>query len=291
MKSILIPTDFSDISKNSVLYGFELASKLNLKVSLVHIIELYKFAAGTSETEIMSTVLPVESIKEMELSAEESFKKLITEIKKIYSDSVEFDYRIIPGHLINQMIAESHSENIEFVILAVAETHDLTTRFTHGTISSVTGEAVCPIIVVPSSFSFKPVRKVIYSTGFNKADIDSLTHFIKLFKVFNPEILVIHISPKPDDFMTELKFAGFKQLISERTDYQNITYKLIPGKNALDNVIESTKNEKADMLVMLKEHEGFFKSFFETNKTDKIAHYLRIPLISYHENDMNTGLR
>jgi nucleotide-binding universal stress UspA family protein len=287
MKSILIPTDFSEISKNSIFYGFELASRLNLRVFLVHVIELYKFVASTSETEIMSTVLPVESIKEMEKAADSSFKKLINEIQDKLGNSVQYDYHIVPGHLVNEMIAESNNDNIELIILAVTVTQDLVTRFTQGAVSSIISEAACPVMVVPSAFSFKPFTKTLYVTDFNKADVNSLLHFISIFSNFNPEIIVLHITSKLPDFKTELKFAGFKQLIKEKSDYQNINYRLIQGKNVVTSILETAKSEQIDMLVMLKEHEGFFRSLFETSKTEKISHYLKIPMISYHEQDKN----
>jgi hypothetical protein len=84
-------------------------------------------------------------------------------------------------------------------------------------------------------------------------------------------------------FKTELKFAGFKQLVQEKIDYSEIGCKLIIHKNVVQGIIEAIKAENADVLVMLKEHEGFFKSLFETSKTEKIAHILKIPMISYHE--------
>jgi hypothetical protein len=109
MKTILIPTDFSDISKNSIVYGFHLAEKLKLKVELVHVLELYKFAAGTSEAELISTILPADNIQEMEISAMESFKKMHAEIIGQLPPDIPYTTRVTSGHLVNEMIVESAS--------------------------------------------------------------------------------------------------------------------------------------------------------------------------------------
>jgi nucleotide-binding universal stress UspA family protein len=285
MKRLLIPTDFSEISKNSIKYGFQVAVKLNLNVQLVHVLELYKFAAGTSEAELISTILPAENIIEMESLAMESFKKMLDELKDSLPAEVNYDIKVVSGHLVNEMIVESALDETEIMILAVAGNQDLVTRFTHSTISSIISDAVCPVIVVPSGYSFKTIDKVVFATDFNKADLDIFERFLNLFQQFKPIIEVIHVSPKVIDFKTELKFAGFKQLISERIIYPNVSFKLINHKNVVQGTIETLKSDNADMLLMLKEHGNFFKSLFETSKTDKIAHFLKVPMISYHEID------
>ncbi len=285
MKRLLIPTDFSDISKNSIIYGFNLAHNLGLNVSLMHILELYKFAAGVSETELISTILPVENIKEMEASATESFKKIMEDLNSKFPSDVAYDIKVVSGQLANELMIESSVPDTNLMIVAVAGSQDLISRFTNSTISSLIEDSACPVMIIPSGFSYQTIKKVVLATDFRKADIEVLEKFIHLFGKFNPEIKVLHISSKANDFKTELKFAGFKQLVTEKIDYQNITFQLSSHKNVVQSITESLKNENADLLLMLKEHESFFKSLFETSKTEKITHYIKIPMISFHEID------
>lgn len=285
MKRLLIPTDFSDISKNSIIYGFHLAEKLNLKVDLVHVIELYKFAAGTSNTELISPILPADNIQEMEGTAKISFAKIMEEIKGSLPENVPFETKVISGHLINELIAESANTETVLMIIAVAGTQDLITRFTHSTISTIISDTACPIMVVPSGYNFKTINKVTLATDFNKSDLEMLSYFVNLFSQFNPEITVLHITTKTIDFKTELKFAGFKQMAQEKVKYSNIHFKILQHKNIVQGILGFLKSENSDILLMLKEHEGFFKSLFETSKTEKIAHFLKIPMISFHETE------
>jgi nucleotide-binding universal stress UspA family protein len=283
MKRLIIPTDFSDISKNSIIYGFQIAVKLNLEIQLIHVLELYKFAAGTSEAELISTILPADNIQEMETSANESFNKLFAEIAGTIPKDVVYSSKVVSGHLVNEMVIESAIDESALMILAVASSQDLITRFTHSTIAAIIAEAQCPVLVIPSNYSYKVPDKVVLATDFNKSDIDMLKNYIELFGQSSPEIQILHVASKPIDFKTELKFAGFKQLTQEKTGYTKLTFKLTNHKHVVQGIIESLKTDNADMLLMLKEHESFFKSLFEVSKTEKIAHYLKIPMISYHE--------
>jgi nucleotide-binding universal stress UspA family protein len=181
MKKILIPTDFSEISKNSIIYGFHLAAQLGMKIELVHVLELYKFAAGTSEAELISTILPADNILEMEASAMESFKKMHAEIVGQLPAGVPYTTKVTSGHLVNEMIVESAIEDTELIILAVSGSQDLVTRFTNSTISSIIEEAACPVMVIPSGYTFKTPHMVIHATDFHKSDLDLLNRFVSIF--------------------------------------------------------------------------------------------------------------
>jgi nucleotide-binding universal stress UspA family protein len=283
MKKLLIPTDFSDISKNSIIYGFHLAEILNLEISLVHVLELYKFAAGTSEAELISTILPADNIQEMEASATVSFSKLIEEIRSGFPFTAPYSIKVVSGHLVSEMLVQSGNNDIEFMILAVAGNQDLMTRFTHNTISSIINDSICPVLIVPSGFAFKIPSKVLLATDFNKSDLEILSTFTQVFGSFNPALEVVHITPKPIDFKTELKFAGFKQLVLEKKRSTSVEFKLKNNKHVVQGILETIKSDNIDLLLMLKEHENFFKSLFETSKAEKIAHFLKIPMISFHQ--------
>jgi nucleotide-binding universal stress UspA family protein len=283
MKRLLIPTDFSDISKNSIVYGFQLAAKLNLEVFMLHVLDLYKFAAGISESEIISTILPADNIKELEASATDSFNKMLEEIKDELPAKVQYKIKVTSGNLANEIISESTIEDTEIMILAVSGNLDLISRFSHRTISAIIEEASCPVIIVPSGFSFKMAEKVVLATDFHRTDLEMIDRFISLFGKYNPLILVLHVATKTNDFKSELKFIGFKQMVQEKIAYANIEFKMIVHKNVVKGILETVNTESADALLMLKEHESFFKSLFETNKTEKITHFLKIPMISYHE--------
>jgi nucleotide-binding universal stress UspA family protein len=249
----------------------------------VHVLELYKFASGISESEIISTILPAENIRELETSAAESFRKMLDEIKNELPGNVPYEIKVISGSLSNEIISESAGDDIEMMILAVAGNQDLMSRFSHNTISAIIDESLCPVIIVPSGLSFHLARKVVLATDFAKTDLEMITRFISLYGQFNPLIIVLHVTSKPNDFKSELEFIGFKQLVQEKIAYNNIEFKMIFHKNIVKGILETINTESAEMLLMLKEHESFFKSLFETNKTEKIAHFLKIPMISYHE--------
>ncbi len=281
MKKILIPTDFSDTSKNSVIYAFELAHQLQCEVELIHVLEIYKYAAGTSEAELISTILPSENIQEMEDLAKKSFESFMLDINSKINSSVPYRTRVVSGHLVNEIIVQSAIPEYCLLVLAVSSSQDLATRFTHNTISAILSDAGCPVIIVPSNYSYKTIQKVVLATDFNSADLDIIQKFLNMFNQLNPELTILHVTNKSIDFKLELKMAGMKQLVYEKIKYNKVNFKLTTAKNIVQGIIEEAKN--ADLLIMLKEHEGFIKSLFEASKVEKITHFLKIPMLSFRQ--------
>ncbi len=279
MNKILIPTDFSDISKNAAIYGFQLAEQINAEIELLHILEIYKFAAGTSEAELISTILPAENIAEMEETAKNSFDFFIETIKNTQPIRVPYQTKVVTGHLVNELIVQSSMPETKLIILSVSSNQDLATRFTHNTISAILSESTCPIMVLPSNCTYKPILKVVFATDFKEEELNMLKKFLSLFINFNPTITVLHVTNKSIDFKTKLLMAGMFNTLSEETGYKHFSSKTLYCKNLVQGIIEQSK--EADLLLMLKEHEGFFKSLFEVSKTEKITHYLTIPMLSY----------
>lgn len=286
MKKILIPTDFSETSKNSVIYAFELARQLQFEVDLIHVLEIYKYAAGTSEAELISTILPSENIQEMEDLAKNSFESFMSEIRSEINIHVPYQTRVVSGHLVNEIIVQSTFAKYGFLVLAVSSTQDLATRFTHNTISAILSDAGSPVIIVPSNYKFKGIQKVVLATDFNSADLDIIQQFLINFKLLNPELTILHVTNKNIDFKIELKMAGMKQLVYEKIKYDKVNYKLVFAKNIVQGIIEETS--EADLLIILKEHEGFIKSLFEASKVEKITHYLKIPMLSFRQDILSS---
>ena len=83
MKRILIPTDFSEASANSIQYGLKMAAGHDVTVTVIHVIELYKYAAGTSESEIYTELSSNDRTAFIKKNAEEEFEKTKGFISKI----------------------------------------------------------------------------------------------------------------------------------------------------------------------------------------------------------------
>ena len=285
MKRIIIPTDFSDISRNAIHYGFCMAQELNMQVTLIHVLELYKFAAGTSETEILSTILPPENIREMEQTAERNFKKLIEEITRESGSPAQYDFKVITGQLVNEVLAEAETNETSLIIMGVASSQDLFTRFTEGTVSAVIKDAHCPVLIVPSQKRYNSIHKVVFATDFKKAELDAFHHVFHLLENAKPQFKLLHFTTKqPVEFTTDLKMAGFRQLLAEKYKIDAVDSNINSHKSIVKGILESLSKEEVDLLVMIKGHESFFKSLFDTSRAEKITHYLKIPMLSYNEN-------
>ncbi len=281
MNKILVPTDFSEISQETLLYAFRFAEKHEKSLHIVHVLELYQYAAGTTESDLLSSILPPENITEMEKNALEILKKQINTVVSTHNLKVHHDFKVLPGHLVNDIIAESIAADCELLILPITEKGSQVTRFSHRAVTSIINDSIVPVLAVKHP-KFEPFKCLVYATDFKRTDIYALKHLSKLFENSDNQIIVTHINTKKDDFKTELLFEGFKNRVNAEIPDKNIVFESLYDKSIINGIISTVCQNNADGVVMLKDNESIFSSLFETSNTEKLVHSIEIPMIIYH---------
>jgi nucleotide-binding universal stress UspA family protein len=275
MRTILIPTDFSESAENSVLFSIKLAEKLGLKVILLHVIELYKYASGTSDAEILTT-LPEKDVQYIENKVNETFDKHISNIKEKYRFILPLEKKISSGHLLNELINEISSGDIEYLVMALSENRDI--EFFLNNNSSILNEVICPVLIIPPKTTFVFPEKILFVIDFRKPDLTSVINLIHNFTKYQPEIVLVYLSNKPGSFDEELMREGFKQMIIDNTAYSKISIQPCTEKELKKITVKYSKDEQLSLIAMSK------KAAIESRRAKKIAVMLNLPLLICTDN-------
>jgi len=278
MNKILIPTDFSESAENSVFFSIRLAEKLDLKITLMHVIELYKYASGTSDAEILTT-LPEKDVKKIENKVNETFDKHISNINEKCKFSIPLEKKITSGHLLNELSNEIVSGDVEYLVMALPERRNF--EFFLNNNSSLFDEVNCPVLVIPPKTTFDFPGKILYIIDFRKPDLTAVIDLINKFKKYQPEVDLIYLSNKPESFDEELMKQGFIQMITDQTGYSKITIQPCTEKDLKMITVKYTKTDHLFLIAMSK------KVAIESRRAKKIAVSLNLPLLICPDNKKN----
>jgi nucleotide-binding universal stress UspA family protein len=158
LKNILVPTDFSETSKDALTYARELASTYHGSVHLLHVLpdaSVQPWAFGV-ETEAMGLSTP-ERTKRWEERANEQMKNLFSETER-----KEFNVRLVTqvGHPVQQILQYAKDQTVDLIVIGTSgrgtpapETFGAFPR--HSSIGSVAERVVrqapCPVLTVRHS--------------------------------------------------------------------------------------------------------------------------------------------
>src|SRR5690606_22067096 len=216
---ILIPTDFSKLSKVAVFYAIELAQKLEGELIVASVVNtdvppmtrlgLYRIRAAFKK------------------SAEQEMILLIKEIEKKYkSYKTNITHKMLFGSSVHETVERFASQNnIDLIVVGTKGATGLKKIFLGSNATSIINKSSIPVITVPGFSKFKDLKNIVYATNLLdlKEEIEIIFPFSKLFEA---RIHVLHIkSPNSDQISNPEKINDEikKTLKDTKIEFHSLT--------------------------------------------------------------------
>src|SRR3989344_9655075 len=199
MKTILVPTDFSEAAENAVEYAVEFAKELNAKVFLFHVFH----------TPIPPVDAPIFVPVSEELQNEKEFflQKKADQLTK--NTGVNISYSAKMGMAVEEILDEE--KNADMIIMGIRTVGKLSEHILGSISTAILRKATIPVIIVPEGAKFKAPKKIVFACDYdsrtNYKTIESLNELINVFK---SKLLVINIKNKKELVTIEEASAGLR---------------------------------------------------------------------------------
>ncbi len=177
MKNILIPFDFSEVSKNALKYAIQFAGKdPSLKLNLLHV-------SGT----------PME--KEDEEKLKQKFQNLILKYKGHVLPEILFTLKT--GKLINTIVGIRENKGVDLVIMGTKGPEPGENQVTQT--SKFVLNADLPVLVIPPNYTFQ-LNKILLALGEAEMhDTSTLNVLLDVSRTWNAEVHVLTISKNKEN--------------------------------------------------------------------------------------------
>lgn len=278
MVNILVPTDFSHLSKIALKYAIKIANRLNGNVTVLHIITI------TSPVRISMRAKMKALDQDMIISAEEDLEKLIKTISEQYKTSQPLKYQVVRGsHFTSTLMKEAKRLRSGLVVMGTRGASGLTKAVLGSNTTSVIEVSHIPVLAVPEHAEFKGFRNVVYASDLLHLEKE-LKVLIPYIEKFGSTIHLVHIVPNGKDVEAiEAKIEGVLQKFA----YKNLVTLVLVDNNidaAIDQYVEVSK---ADILAMFTHELSFYEKLFDRSMTRKMAFHSKIPLLAFKQNTGN----
>jgi len=289
MKKILVPIDYSSHSDNAVSYAIEIAKKINADIHLFHGLEAPELIAMPG-----FMVWPAEDFSEMKEEADEDMEKYLSKLKENpvyqqpYFPNITFSTSIgITTQVINEAIIEQQPD---LVIMGMEGKGKIDRFFLGSTSKQMIEKASVPILLVPATDQYRPINKIAFATDLSENDLNSIHHLARLFCLYNPEILLVHVDDQPSDFHDPKSPSNqFLNRVTCNINYGKIYYRYINETDIDKGLKWLSENGQADILSMIHRHPSIFSRILEGSHTQKLANSIHLPLLVMPENKTPIG--
>lgn len=286
MKTILVPTDFSQPAHNAARYALNLAKGLHANVELCHAMLV------PAEAPLAAQVAwPLEDYLSVKKRTDEELKILAKSLTaednlptadEPQHPSISYKSEVGGVREIVRNVVDEHQVNL--VVMGMSGAGNLTKFFLGSNSLDMINKTTFPILLVPYNAAFKGIKKIAFATDLSEEDIDIINSIAGLARQFDAEILITHVTNKKmDQLKHQKKIDAFLEEVTAKINYHKIYYRNIKDKEVNMGLTWLSQNAHIDMLVMVHRQRNFLNSLFNSSHTQRLARHIHIPLLVYPE--------
>lgn len=275
MKTILAPTDFSEVSLNAVTYAAQMAGVLGVNLSLLHVCPL-----TVTFTDVPP---PIQFIEETIFDAENQLKALKEQISKDLNREITINTKVLSGDVVSAI--QDYAKQMEtYAVVMGTDSEKAIDRFLFG---ASTLEAIkslpWPVVIVPSKVQFGRLKKIGLACDFkdveNTIPVDEI---IKLVKEFNSELHILHVQSE-DRKVTDSETAYATRWLHDHLGELNPKYHFLLSDKIEKGINDFAKNNKLEMLIVTPKKHSFLTKILKTSKSKNIVLQAQVPVLSVLE--------
>jgi nucleotide-binding universal stress UspA family protein len=281
MVNILVPTDFSQLSKSALKYAIKIANRLGGNVTVLHVMTMTRAIRVSMLEKIRSLD------HDLMESAEAELEKMIKTLSEQYKSATPVQYHVVRGaYFPSTLVREARRLRSGLLVMGTRGASGLTKAVLGSNTNSVIEVSHVPVLAVPEKADFKGFRNVVYASDLRNLE-DELEILIRYIEKFGSTIHLIHIV-QPGKQVDVIE-ARIEEVLRQFSYKNIITLVLVDNDidSALDHYVEVSK---ADVLAMFTHEISFYEKLFDRSMTRKMAFHSRVPLLAFRQTRSDRGL-
>ena len=276
MKTILYATDYSQNSIAALHWANLLAKKFNAKLIILHVFD--------SPIPIASSVSVSYMKKEQRLFIENrtTLKAFFGKYLKDSRENAEVTFVVDENSSVAEGILEKAiAYDVDLMVLGTTGASATKEFLLGSTTKRMLKISPCPLLAVPAKLDIVALKRMVYATDFEEADIFAINRLVKIARKYDAEIRVVHITTKKE-YAGEEQMEWFKEMLQEKVKYAQLEFDLIFSDEVFDELVRYLEDYEGDMLAMLERKDNnFYQKYLQADMVRKMLKVIKIPLLSF----------
>lgn len=276
MKTILVPTDFSDCADNALDVALEISKITTAEVIVVHVLEL------AETTYVDYTGAAANFTQFLREQAEQEMIKLKNRILAERSISLQTAIYESPVH--EHIVQAANDYGADLIITGTKGAGKLRQKLWGTHTASMIGKSQIPVLVVPKDYKWRKPLQILLATSHFEKDQASLETLRRMIDRFGATLhVVVFTDEHKDKAITAIAhnrdIKRYKEFLDQYDHYPVVSEHLYGAdfEQTLENYILANH---IDMLVMFTYKRGFLERILDPSKTKSMSYHTKIPLLA-----------
>jgi nucleotide-binding universal stress UspA family protein len=275
MKKFLVPTDFSDTSKNAARYAVELAQ--DDPETTIILYNLYEKLAPGSDGSLLT-----ETDEDRKKVLNQALANLEIELHEI--STVRIQYVTEEGSSLVESVERYVRYNgIDVVIMGITGATRLEQIFMGSNALNMARQGVCPIIIVPPKAEFKKIKNVLLASDFkNVKTTTPVAQIKKILDIFKPNLHIVNVDAEHYVELTE-EYKKERAWLEKTFEEYHPEFYFIRMFDFLDAISNFAADHHIDLIVTVPRKHSFLSGLYKTSHTKKLAYHSHVPVVAIPE--------
>jgi nucleotide-binding universal stress UspA family protein len=271
INSILLPTDFSELSESALELGIAIAKRQNAEVTLLHVVDLLP---NLLPTQVLLSD-PDEALSRME----EKLQELSEKIQK--ETGVKAFVKALKGTPSDGICKFAHEENISLIVMGTHGISGLREFFIGSEAYRVVKNATCPVLTIPGNWGKTDFGKVLFPVRLTPGAMDTYFFARPIIEKNNSELYVLGLYEHEKDVDNKEISVSINKL-KDQLKNDNVHFKtgITQSKDLPAKILNLAKEYEADLIILTANLDHNFKAFFVGPFVQQVVNHSRLPVLS-----------
>lgn len=280
MKTILVPTDFSDDADNAMSYAVEIAKITSSKIILFH---AFHIPAVPMDTPVFIT-----SFDEIEKICMAQLKTIERNIHQKHGSQIDIECACKCGFAVDGINEIALEKNIDLVVMGMHGSSYWEEKLIGSNTTTLIRNTKWPVLAINKNVKFKSIKKIVLACDYHKIKDKSILNILKEFvKLFQAHVYVLNVVHELEMIPSMSEAVEAIELNHSLEDISN-SFHNIENENIMDGINEFVEQNKSDMIVMIPHEHTFLENMFSESNTKQMTFHANIPLLALSEKKHNT---
>lgn len=273
VKTIIVPTDFSDPSLKAIQYATMLAKEESSKIILFHAVSLH-LSATVEEPQFYAA-------GELEKIENEQLHHLKFHIQKRYPN-ILFECISRTGFPVETIQVVARENNADIIVMGTRGANGIKGILVGSNTASLIEQTEIPVLAVPEESDYNGIKRIVFATNMQKDDIRCLKCIIRMFGSHTPHITLLHIE---DGHLRDPEAAlhsWFHNDVIPTVSYPHLFAECISETDIVKTLDEYLRSNNVDLLVTATRKRNFIERIFDRSITKKLVFHTHVPLLALH---------
>ena len=270
MKTILLPTDFSETAKNSAIYAAHLAKAIGAQ-SLV----LFNAYSIPLATEMSWALLQTEELKQ---ASEENLETFKTMVQSFTGPQVQVSTRSVFGFLAESIGTVAQEVKADLIVMGITGGGKLEEVLIGSNTLHVIDHTEVPVLIVPPDALWQPIENIGWACDYkNVIQTTPANAITKVVALLQAKLKIMHNSPNPQAFDPDI----FHNNVVVAEMFSKLHPEFVhTAEGTLTNAIDGfVKQHNIQLLLAIPKKHSWIESLFKPSHTRALAFHSHVPLL------------